>query len=59
MTKIEKIEDLLQGIEADVHNSLLKRITATIEDLRTEASDEEQAGITATLEIIAANFYTK
>jgi len=57
MTKIEKIQDLLEGVETDLRNSLIKDILDTLKDFAKDGvPEDEKPGMQAAIEIIAENF---
>lgn len=56
-TKIEKIQDLLAGVEADIRRKLIKDILGTLKDFAKDGvADGEKPGMAAAIEIITANF---
>jgi hypothetical protein len=56
-TKMEKIQDLLGGIEEDVRKATIRDILGDLKDFLTDGVPaEEKAGMKAAIEIIKANY---
>lgn len=55
MTKIEKIEDLLGQVEADITRRVIRDILADLKDFAESAIESEKAGFQAAIEVIQAN----
>jgi hypothetical protein len=56
MTKIEKIQDLLEEVEGDIRKRLIKDILADLRDFGKDAIENEKAGFRAAIEVIEANY---
>jgi len=56
MTKIEKIQDLLAGVEADVRKSIIRDILIDLRDFAKDATSDEKPGWQAATEFIEANY---
>lgn len=57
MTKLEKIQDLLGDVEADIKVSTVRDILADLADFANDGvEDHEVAGMLRAIEIIKANY---
>ncbi len=55
-TKIERIQDLLEGVEADVRKATVKDILIDLGESLKDAAGEHKGGIAEAIEIIKANY---
>lgn len=56
MTKIEKIQNLLEDVEQDIFKSVIKDILADLRDVVNVANAEEKPGLQAAIEVIESNY---
>jgi hypothetical protein len=56
MTKIEKIHNLLEDVETDLRDKLIKDILETLGDFRKDCPKNQEDGLTAAIGIIKGNF---
>lgn len=56
MTKIEKIQDLLDGVEQDIRKATVRDILIELADFAKSCPTEERAGFKAAIEVIKNNF---
>jgi hypothetical protein len=56
MTKIEKIQDLLGSVEADVRKSAIKDVLFELREGLKTCAEDERAGFRAAIETIESNF---
>jgi hypothetical protein len=56
MTKMEKIQSLLDDVESDIRKSIVRDILADLRDFAKDAIDEERPGFKAAIEVIEANY---
>jgi hypothetical protein len=56
MTKIEKIQNLLGDVEADVRKATIEDILIDLRDFAKDASDDEKPGYLAAIQVIEANY---
>lgn len=56
MTKIERIRDLLEGVEADIRTATIKDILVDLRDFAKDASAAEKPGYLAAIQVIESNY---
>lgn len=56
MTKIEKIQRLLEDVESDTRKATVRDILIDLADFAKTAPENEQAGYRAAIEVIQSNY---